>query len=74
MIEMYVIPTVDLVSIDKDLMYRMRNADNTKVLIHKDIYERLVPVTLKERSLVNYPLYSGDSLKELLEMEEWQNL
>lgn len=74
MIAMYVVPTIELVPFDKDLMYRRRNADNTKVLIHKEIYEKLVPVTLEERSLVNYPLYSGDSLKELLEMEEWQNL
>jgi hypothetical protein len=73
MIAMYVVPTIELVPFDKDLMYRRRNADGSKTLIHKEEYERLVPVTLYEGSN-NYPLYYGDALEELLKLDEWQNL
>lgn len=69
MIAMYVVPTIELVPFDKDLMYR----NGSKTLIHKEEYERLVPVTLYEGSN-NYPLYYGDALEELLKLDEWQNL
>lgn len=73
MIAMYVVPTIELVPFDKDLMYRRRNSDGSKTLIHKEEYERLVPATLYEGSN-NYPLYCGDALEELLKLDEWQNL
>lgn len=73
MIAMYVVPTIELVPFDKYLMYRRRNSDGSNTLIHKEEYERLVPVTLYEGSN-NYPLYYGDALEELLKLDEWQNL
>lgn len=73
MIAMYVVPTIELVPFDKDLMYRRRNSDGSKTLIHKEEYERLVPVALYEDG-DNYPLYYGDALEELLKLDEWQNL
>lgn len=69
----YVIPVSELKEIDPDWETRRRNADGSKTLIHKEEYERLVPVTLYEGSN-NYPLYYGGALEELLKLDEWQNL
>lgn len=69
----YKIPISELKDIDPDWETRRRNTDGSKTLIHKDEYERLVPVTLYEGSN-NYPLYYGDALEELLKLDEWQNL
>lgn len=42
MIRMYEVPTLDLVNIDKDLMYRLKSPDGSKTLIHAEIVENIL--------------------------------
>lgn len=68
MIRMYEVPTLDLVNIDKDLMYRLKSQDGSKTLIHAEIVENILKKS-KARDLKEYPLYIGEEkVKELLNL------
>lgn len=71
------IPVEDLKQFDKDWEVRRKNVDETKALLHEEIYNELVPpiMLLSEDTEVQvsypYPLHDSNELDILLNTEEW---
>lgn len=70
MLSMIVIPTIDLIAIDKDIFYRRKNIDNTKTILHYETFLSLFPISLLDTQ--DYKVYQGEDLENLLQEDEWK--
>lgn len=63
------IPIEDLKQFDKDWEVRRKNVDETKALLHEEIYNELVPQVVHP-----HPLLDNQMVEALLETSEWSNI
>ena len=73
------IPVEDLKQFDKDWEVGRKNVDETKALLHEEIYNELVPQVepLSEEGepiVYPYPLLDNQMVEALLETSEWSNI
>lgn len=73
------IPIEDLKQFDKDWEVRRKNVDETKALLHEEIYDELVsqvePLSEEGELIVHpHPLLDNQMVEALLETSEWSNI
>ena len=74
-----VLIATDCEGYDKDWEVRRKNVDETKALLHEEIYNELVPQVepLSEEGepiVYPYPLLDNQMVEALLETSEWSNI
>lgn len=71
------IPIEELKQFDKDWKTRRKNVDETKALLHEEIYNELVPQVMPlseegEPIVYPYPLLDSEMVNNLLGTDEWK--